>query len=593
MKNVLVIVAFLLSAVLTGCGSNSKSDGGPNPALDKVLELQAKEILLAPNGTDFYLTMPFKKLIDETYHVELSGFSLEVTGGCMINSIGYAPTTLKFDGMKDSLETLDISGTFDANCTPTGYTLTATQKITSGNLGDTRQVSFSYEYGGGSFNQGYSFYNATTPMEITESDTPYQIKVQLVKDGYVAVGETIKLRPFDNTYGNIADYEATTGSDGYATFEYTSPEVLPASGSSVILTADYFLEDNTTIPEKEIVLNFAPSSDATVDTSSWELSATPDSVSIITGGENRALSVYLSNPTLHAPVEGVEIQAWWFDPDKGTLNTYFATTNSNGQAVFNYTAPESLVGLTDFDITFEVSNGSPALQTDVSIDFQTSIDETVDTTDMQLWVVPDDFNITEGSQTRAIDLYLAAENSVDLPQPGVAIIAEFFDPNYGVLNTYIGTTDVNGHVVFNYTAPEALPNTPLDITFKVLHGQPDLSVDTKVNFIGGQIIDTTNMNLYVHTANIDADSLVGESTEDIDIWIDDGHGNPLEGIAVRAIFFDPDYGHLDKYTGKTDGNGHIIFTYTGPEVNPGNDINITFEIVNGSPTEDVDVLLDF
>lgn len=591
MKNVLVIVAFLLSAVLTGCGSNSKPDGGPNPALDEVLELQAKEILLAPNGTDFYLTMPFRKLIDETYLVELSDFDIDVMGGCMINSIGYMPTTtLKFNGMKDSLETLYISGTIDANCTPTGYTLTATQKITSGNLSDRRQISFHYEYGGGSVNEGYSFYNATTPMEITEADTQYEIKVQLVKDGYVAVGETIKLRPFDNTYGDISAYEATTGSDGYATFVYTSPEALPASGSSVTLTADYFLEDNTTITPKEIVLNFAPSSDATIDTSNWELTATPDSISITTGGESRALSVYLSNPTLHVPVEGVEIQAWWFNPDNGILNTYSAVTNSNGQAVFNYTAPESLEGVTDFDITFAVSNGSPALQTGVSIDFQTTIDETVDTTDMQLWVVPAEINITQGSQTRAIDLYLALTNN---PLEGVEIIAEFFDPNDGVLNTYIGTTDANGHVVFNYTAPEVLPNTPLDITFKVLHGQPDLSVGTKVNFIGGQTIDTTNMNLYVHTPSINAASLVGESIEDIDIWVSDDSNNTIEGVEVRALFFDPNYGHLDKYTGETGANGHIEFTYTGPEENPGNDINITFEIVNGSPTKTVNVLLDF
>ncbi|MDD3500376.1 MAG: hypothetical protein PHS85_08475 [Sulfurovum sp.] len=163
----------------------------------------------------------------------------------------------------------------------------------------------------------------------------------------------------------------------------------------------------------------------------------------------------------------------------------------------------------------------------------------------------------------------------------------------GRLNTYIGTTDANGHVVFNYTAPEALPNSPLDITFKVLHGEPELSVSARVNFIGGQTIDTSNMNLYATPYWVDANATVGELTEDIDIYVDDGNGNPLKGIAVRAVFFDPNYGHLDKYTDETDTNGDIKFIYTGPEVNPGNDINITFEIVNGSPTKAVDVLLDF
>jgi len=487
MKNILVIVTFLLSVVLTGCGSNSKPDGGPNPALDEVLELQAQEILLAPNGTDFSLTMPLRKLIDETYHVELSGYTLEVDGGCMVSSsFDYDPSTkLEFDGVKNSQEMLYISGAFDANCTPTGYTLRATQKVTSGNLGDTRQVSFSYEYGSGSVKEGYSFYNATTPLTISETSTPYQIKVQLLKDGRIAEGETIELAPIggnnNGVYGEVADYSVVTGADGYGTFAYTSPETLPPSGSSKTLQVNYYVDGNISkaIPSKEIVLNFIAASE-----------------------------------------------------------------------------PE------------------------------------VNTTDMQLWVVPGEFNITEGSQTRAIDLYLG-EISTDSPLEEIAIKAELFDPNYGVLNSYNGITDVNGHVTLDYTAPEKLPNSPLNITFKVLQGQPDLSVSTHVNFIGGQTIDTTNMDLHVTLDTIDANSLVPELTEDIDIWLSDDSNNTIEGVEVRALFFDPDYGHLDKYTGETDETGHIVFTYTGPEANPGNDINIIFEIVNGSPTKTVDVLLDF
>jgi hypothetical protein len=101
------------------------------------------------------------------------------------------------------------------------------------------------------------------------------------------------------------------------------------------------------------------------------------------------------------------------------------------------------------------------------------------------------------------------------------------------------------------------------------------------------------MDLHVTLDTIDANSLVPELTEDIDIWLSDDSNNTIEGVEVRALFFDPDYGHLDKYTGETDETGHIVFTYTGPEANPGNDINIIFEIVNGSPTKTVDVLLDF
>jgi len=452
MKNVLVILTFLLSVVLTGCGSNSKPDGGQNPVLSEVLELQGQEILQAPNGTDFSLTMPFRKLIDEAYLVELSGFSLEVMGGCTINAIGYTPTTLKFEGVKDSLEALYVTGAFDANCTPTGYLLTATQKITRGSQSDTRQVSFAFDYSGSitpQHDDGYSFYNATTPLTVSEANTKYQIKVQLLKDGYVAVGETIKLRPFDNTYGNTAVYEATTGPDGYATFEYTSPETLPAYGSSVTLTADYFLEDNTTITPKEVVLSFTASPGAEVDTTGMELVAVPNSVNISEAGESRALSLYLANTSTQDPVADKDIRALWFDPNNGKLNSYIATTDSNGQAVFNYTAPETLPS-GNLTITFEVVNGTPGLQRDVTVNFTSTSTPTVDTTNYSMYAVPGSINISEDGESKVVSLFLE-DTSTNQPVEGQEIIAHFFNPNSGTLSAYSAITNSNGQVAFEYS----------------------------------------------------------------------------------------------------------------------------------------------
>lgn len=332
--------------------------------------------------------------------------------------------------------------------------------------------------------------------------------------------------------------------------------------------------------------------DSQNSTINYQLVAVPDVIDIENAGEIKNINLYLNDTAALEPVEGKVIKAQVFDQTNGTLNTYEVTTDANGHAPFVYTAPNDLPA-SALTITFEVKDGVPALTKDVTVYFETSAGDTVDTTDMKLWVVPDDFNITEVNQTRVIDLYLE-DNSTHFPLEDVEIIAEFFDPNYGVLDTYSGTTDSNGHVIFNYTAPETLPTSDLNITFKVLHGQPDLSVSTNVNFIGGQTIDTTNMNLYVTLDSISASSLIPELTEDIDIYVENSTTDtPLEGIEVRAVFFDPDYGHLDKYTDETDENGHIVFKYTGPEANPGNDINITFEIVNGSPIEDVNVTLDF
>ncbi|MFT7880722.1 MAG: hypothetical protein ABXS91_10050 [Sulfurimonas sp.] len=401
----------------------------------------------------------------------------------------------------------------------------------------------------------------------------------------------IRALVFDQTNGTLDTYEVETDGNGHAPFVYTAPNTLPAS--SLVITFE--VKGGVPALEKNVTVSFNGSiaTGDDVNTTNYELVAVPQTVDVLEAGESRALALYLSNTATQSPVPNQMIRALWFDPNKGTLNTYAVTTNSNGQAVFNYTAPMNISGLSDVNITFEVLNGDPALDTNVTVYFGTSTGASVDTTDMKLWVVPDDFNITEVNQTRAIDLYLEDNSTHDLLQ-GIEIIAEFFDPNYGVLDSYSGTTDANGHVTFDYTAPETLPTSDLIIRFKVLHGQPDLSVTTNVNFIGGQTIDTTNMNLYVTLDRIDANATVPELTEDIDIYVEDSLNNdPLKGIEVRAIFFDPDYGHLDKYTGETDVNGHIVFIYTAPEENPGSDTNITFEIVNGSPTIDVNVLLDF
>ena len=580
MKNILVILTFLLSVALTGCGSNSKPDGDEKTALSDVLELQGQAILQDPSGTDFSLTLPFKKLIGEAYLVELNSFSLEVTGGCTISTISYTPTTLKFDGAKDSQETLYVSGAFDAHCTPTGYTLTATQKITSGNQSDTRQVSFSYNDSGSNdpyIESGYSFYNATTPLAISEANTKYPIKVQLLKDGYVAENETIKLRPFDNTYGDIAVYEAVTGSDGYAVFDYTSPKRLPAYGSSVTLTADYFLEDNTTITPKEVVLSFTASPGAEVDTTGMELVAVPGTVNISEAGESRALSLYLANTSTHEPVANQEIKALWFDPNNGTLNSYIATTDSNGQVVFNYIAPETLPA-SNLDITFEVVNGTPGLQTAVAVSFTASSAPSVDTTHYTMYAVPSSITISEDGESKAISLFLEDTRTMQ-PVEGQEIIAHFFDPASGTLNAYSGITNTNGQVVFNYTAPASITGaTDFNITFSIPNATESHETNVAIGF-------GSNVLVYILTAEDNVTITDTAKSYPISVALSKKEGanpsQPAVGSSVIAEFVMPMYGTITQYEVLVDERGIATFEFVSPHtISDLNDTNITFYYKN-------------
>lgn len=493
MKNVLVIVTFLLSAVLTGCGSNSKPDGGPNPALDEVLELQAQEILQAPNGTDFSLTMPFRKLIDETYHVELSGYTLEVDGGCMVSSsFDYDPSfKLEFDGGEGSTETLYISGAFDANCTPTGYTLTATQKITSGNLGDTRQVSFSYEYGSGSVNEGYSFYNATTPLTISETSTPYQIKVQLLKDGRIAEGETIELAPIsgnDNgVYGEVADYSVVTGADGYGTFAYTSPETLPPSGSSKTLQVNYY-EDNTSqaSASREIVLNFLPKV-----ASEYNLTNATTPIIVTANNQEKEISVYLVENSTWIGVEGKEISISTVSDGYGSIVDSYAVTDAAGKATFDYIGPEDLDAVAGMDdnLTLRFTENGITISKMVRLQMSPII-----TTDYNLTNAKTPVTVTDANQTQTIDIQLVLNgNPVIDSRPCTTdntvtvdcVIPESIPRSYGRITEATSSPNFDGYIYFTYLSAsqediDDVNDTDHNVTFYYIDEEGTVAAKTDI-----------------------------------------------------------------------------------------------------------------
>lgn len=80
----------------------------------------------------------------------------------------------------------------------------------------------------------YSFFNATTPIEIkravvdengtTIENGTYTIAVQLLKNGLVESGEIVQMLPFDLKYGFVTNIVVSTGENGYAVFTYVPPE---------------------------------------------------------------------------------------------------------------------------------------------------------------------------------------------------------------------------------------------------------------------------------------------------------------------------------------------------------------------------------
>jgi len=326
----------------------------------------------------------------------------------------------------------------------------------------------------------------------------------------------------------------------------------------------------------------------------YDFSAVPEEINITKAGEVRVLDLYLSDKSTHKWVADQIIIANVFDPSNGTLDKYTATTDVNGHVAFSYTAPETFTVGDTFDITFEVEGGVPALTKNIKVNFvNVNTSPPVNSANYSLIAVPSDINISADDTSRVLDLYLE-DTSVQAPVAGQVITAQFIDPNNGTLDKYTATTDVNGHVAFNYTRPETFTvGDTFDITFEVAGGTVPKSATVGVTFVAVSALDTSNYNLIAVPSdiNISAD----DTSRVLDLYLEDTSVQaPVAGQVITAQFIDPNNGTLDKYTATTDVNGHVAFNYTRPETfTVGDTFDITFEVAGGTVPKSATVGVTF
>lgn len=521
-KNIFISLLLLFAVAISGCGSTSKTGGTAEGTT--AVEMQKSQIALGSNGTDFSLPLTFIKLLDSSYHVELSDFQLSVTG-CTVQTITFDPATLVLDGGLNTQETLLVTGAFDQNCTPTGFTLTATQKVSKDGQSKTEEVTFSSTSSEDIPTSGYDIINATTPLTIGESNTEYTISMQVVKDGYVAPGETVKLRPFNSAYGTIkttSTYTVTTDVNGIAHFDYVSPGVLPSDGTSAVLTADLVDENDTKLITQEIELIFNKNGSADIT-----YTILPDqNITVTDTLQLQQIKVALSKqedgqPT--QPAVGESVIAEFVMPIYGTLAQYEAVVGSDGFARFSYTSPESMPSGNDANITFYYKNNHTVRgETKILFDKQTV--SGVET----LYVVPESFTVTEAWQTQEITIVTVnAENmgvstTVELEQP-------FFNgTDYGSFDKTSVTTDASGKAVVLYTAPDSISGlTERNITVT----ETSANIDKELNIkFGTPDTQGTNYEILVDTPA----SLSVDDTDQITVKIVE-IGSPDHVIADEDV----------------------------------------------------------
>jgi hypothetical protein len=200
--------------------------------------------------------------------------------------------------------------------------------------------------------ESYSFINATTPLEILEAESAYDIKVQLIANGFAVTDEIVTLKAFANPndqYGTFAAISTQTDALGYATFKYTSPKDMKLVDGKLLnlsavhfdsnLTQDFQLKFNkneaVVVSEKPFVV--IPNSSKNIELTNNSQQAVI-AIKVYAGETNSPYSqgnVLVVLPT--KIVNGVDI---------GSFESYSVPV-VNGEATFRYTGPQNLQALID------------------------------------------------------------------------------------------------------------------------------------------------------------------------------------------------------------------------------------------------------
>ncbi len=572
-KYIFTILASVLVFVLSGCGSNSKSDGTPGgvPPSSSTpgLSLTASKINVT-NFPEFTLQLPIQKAVGNDYMITLNDFNLRVLG-CPIDAsvpVEYTPEPMVLDGKVGTGQILNIKGQFADHCPILAYQLDATQTTTKGGQTNVQVMSYVYKYDepdNGALAPLSGFFNASTPLNITEPITEYEVSVQVVKEGHVVVGKTVNLQPFDRKYGRSVSYSSVTGEDGYAKFSYISPERLPEADDSVTLTLDMIDETTGKTVTQDVVLTFNEKEPVPpVNTQGYQLNVIPNAISITRPTESVSIDLQLLKN--NAAVRNQSISVKMFSITYGTMNKVQALTDENGIVHFTYTAPAYLPK-DNLEIVFEVEGGDPAVEQSVSVTFGKT--PQVDTEHMTLTAAPASISIGRAGESKSINLYLS-NSETKQPVEDVAIKVHTFDPNRGTFDIYEAITDERGHVAFIYTAPQNLPAGTLPVTFEVVNGKPGLTEQVNINF-SSVATDYSLVNVNNITVNYPSER------KEIAVQLIK-NGVPQVGEQVTAKSIPATFGRIENVNVTTGGDGYARFTYIAadPLVNGSQTIEFTY-----------------
>jgi hypothetical protein len=251
--------------------------------------------------------------------------------------------------------TLDkYSATTDANG-KVSFTYTAPDDLPP----NDRNITFKVDNGDPvlDVNVTLVFDNATYRMEadqnitVGKTDTHYQVKVALYKQESgssiwsPATGKKVIADFLQPIYGNLQSYEVEVDNRGIALFEYVSPtRSIDINDTNITF---YFADDHTLMDNTELF--FIPETVEEVA----NVYVVPSSIKITEGNEQREITIV----TVNAANVGISAEVSVEEPydgqdDYGTITPAgTVTTDASGRVTLTYTAPSSISGLVERNIT--------------------------------------------------------------------------------------------------------------------------------------------------------------------------------------------------------------------------------------------------
>lgn len=368
--------------------------------------------------------------------------------------------------------------------------------------------------------------------------------------------------------------------DGRVQFAYSGPQdidktLADLNASGYVDTVTFSLYDQNSSASINMNVTFTSVAEDEKDYSQYTLTVLPELLTISEASESRVVDLYLENDNSQ-PAANEIISLDYFDGSKGTVNSFSATTDGNGHVSFSYTAPSTITDGPLVTMTFRgESTDLNTVTTAVVVDKSNTLTEP-DYSNYTLSAVPATITITEALQSSVVDLYLEDDNS--RPVDGETILLDYFDGSKGTVNTFSATTDVNGHVAFEYTAPATVSDGSLVyMTFR--------GANSTLNTVRTSVVVNTNAVAKDYTGYkislVDPNRVIEESLQEefFDIYLKDKSGKAAEGDTIVLDFFDGNSGTVNAFTGVTDANGHVRFTYTAPvDLSTVNVYSMTFRI---------------